>query len=308
MSDASSRRIKFAYLHTTWNAEQHPIGELTHNGKKVTAENYAGGMHGNLFCPGCYERLTRVPRAKLFFSNGRRACFSHLGSGSHVPCDLRSTRPEGKRYLTEEEARKAIADEELVVVSAFLSEPIGPANAAGIYDQTPVEDSSGPETEIPISRHSGKTFRLPTRISTIEALCRRFDVNLYRYFVLPGSSHAERLIDALADVRTVDSTTAVPRLYFGRILSSLNAGRTPKPSYLRMTKLACHPDVKDFYIKVVDSLQTKKGIGDKSQGRHILFWGMISMNGIGLCAEKLEWGQFALLPQMYEQMLPMRDA
>lgn len=308
MSEKDRGRIKFAYFHLTWNAELNSKIELRETGKKITTDAYSDEMHGYLFCPACFEPITRSPRDKPLFKNGRRACFSHLGSTRETPCDLRSTKPEGKQYLTQEEASQAVANDELVVISSFLSEPKGPESAAGVYDQTPVEDQAGPISDVPISRHSGETFRLPTRISTIEALCRRFDANLYRYFVLPGSNNAVRLIDALTDVRSVDSATTTPRLYFGRIRKSFNAGRTPKPSNLRMTELACHPDVKDFYVKVTDRLQSKKGISDDSKDRHILFWGKIGVNGIGLCIQDLEWGQFALLPKKYESLLPSSEA
>jgi len=308
MSEKDSSRIKFAYFHSTWNALANTHSELEHAGRKITPDEYLDEMHGKLFCPGCFEAITRAPRDKSLFSNGRRACFSHLGSTRHIRCDLRSTKPEGKQYLTQEEASRAIANDELVVISSFLSEPVGPEFPAGIYDQTPVEDQTGPVSEVPISRHTGQTFRLPTKLSTVEALCRRFDSNLYKYFVFPGSSNAVRLIDALADIRSIDSTTTTPRLYFGRIESSFNAGRTPKPTNLRMTKLSCHPMVKDFYVKVIDRLQGKRGITDDSKDRRILFWGKIGINGIGLCVEDLEWGQFALLPQKYEKYLPAANA
>lgn len=71
-----------------------------------------------------------------------------------------------------------------------------------------------------------------------------------------------------------------------------------------MTQLACNSAVKDFYVKVIDRLQTQKGISHESKGRYLLFWGPIGVSGIGLCAQKLGWGQFALLPEKYEHLLP----
>lgn len=75
--------------------------------------------------------------------------------------------------------------------------------------------------KVPISRHSGQKFRLPSKLSTIETPCRRFDVNLYRYFVFPGSKSAVRLLDALTDIRNVIDTADTPGLYFGKINQSL---------------------------------------------------------------------------------------
>ncbi|RYH00460.1 MAG: hypothetical protein EON58_00065 [Alphaproteobacteria bacterium] len=264
-------------------------------------------MRGRLTCPGCREPLTRTPEAKAMFTNGRSACFAHLPSSRHVLCDLRSTKPEGKVFETEEEAKQAIASDELVVISGFLKEPAVLDTPVGTYDQTPVEAITGPISDVPISRHSGETFKLPSKLSTIEALCRRFDVNLYRYFVFPGSKTAVRLIDALTDIRTVAETSDTPGLYFGRIRKSYNVGQVARPTYLRMTELVCAPGVKDFCIKVIDRVQGQRGVNDDSKGRYVLFWGPIGVNGIGLCAERLAWGEFALLPEKYERLLPLSD-
>ncbi len=307
MSESQTSRIKFAYFHASWRSSDGSRSDLRQTARKIAAEDYVEKMHGKLFCPGCYEPLTRSPRDKPLFRNGRRACFAHLPSEQPVPCDLRSAKSGGKHFLSEEEALQAIANQELVVISSFLNEPEVPFAPAGIYDQTPVEEATGPVSEVPISRHVGETFRLPTRASTVEAICRRFDLNLYRYFVFPGTNAAVRLIDALTDIRLVDSEREHPALYFGRIVTSFNAGQTPKPTNLRMTELACHRGVKDFYVKVVDRMQTQKGISEQSRGRFVLFWGSIGVSGIGLCVEDLAWGEFALLPQMYEQLLPSME-
>ena len=37
--------------------------------------------------------------------------------------------------------------------------------------------------------------------------------------------------------------------------------------------------------------------------RHVLFWGVVTFNGIGLCVQGLNWGEFALLPVQYEGLL-----
>lgn len=308
MTESSVSRIKFAYFHPTWQSGRDSWDVLKETARRVAPQDYTSDMRGHLTCPGCREPLTRTPEAKAVFSNGRKACFAHLPSSRDVTCELRSTKPEGKLFETEEEAKQAIASDELVVISGFLKEPAVLDVPVGVYDQTPVEDASGPVSEVPISRHSGQKFRLPSKLSTIEALCRRFDVNLYRYFVFPGSKSAVRLLDALIDIRDVTDTADTPGLYFGKITQSFNARpKDPKPQYLRMTALACSGEVKDFYIKVVERVQAQKGITNDSKGRYVLFWGKIGVNGIGLCAENLAWGEFALLPQKYESMLPLSE-
>jgi hypothetical protein len=214
MSESPVSRIKFALHHATWRRGIDSRAALHAGARKVTPGEYATTMDRHLFCPGCFEPLIRTPKGKDYFKNGRVACFAHLPADFPIPCDLRSTKPEGLKFETEEEALQAIASNDLVVVSDFLSEPAPPLTPTGLYDQTPVEDQSGGVADVPISRHSGKPFRLPTRVSTVESICRRFDVNLYRYFIFPGSNVAFRLLDILTDVRKVTEPTEVPSLYF----------------------------------------------------------------------------------------------
>lgn len=71
-----------------------------------------------------------------------------------------------------------------------------------------------------------------------------------------------------------------------------------------MTSLECHKDIKDFYLKSTDASQQAKGINDDTRGRYVIFWGTIEENGIGLCVNRPTWGEFALLPQQYERLLP----
>jgi hypothetical protein len=261
-------------------------------------------MDQHLFCPGCFTPLVRTPKDKAVFSNGRKACFAHIPTYRSVPCDLRSTKPEGKSFVDEEEAKRAIENHELVVVSSFLDSPPDSSEIkSGVYDQTPVEDIDGPISNVPIARHTGDTFLLPTKISTVNSLCRNFDHNLYRYYVFPGQRAATRLVDALVSIRSVTETTDTPRLYYGRIRHSFNAGRSPKPTNLRMTELFANDAVKDFYLKDVDSIQAEKGISDTSANRIVLIWGVITWNGIGLCINRPKWGEYALLPSKYDALL-----
>lgn len=296
-------RIKFAYYSTTWHPGMAAEG-LAASATPVTADEYVEAMHGRLYCPVCRTALTRTPRDKPFFKNQRAACFAHLPSNSNVPCDLKSSKPEGMRFNSEEAAAEAIANEELVLVSGFLDAHPEVPDAVGEYDQSQVESIDGPLSQVPISRHRGQIFRLPTKVATVTGICRRFDQNLYRYYVFPGMSNAMRLADVLHDIATVTHETDSPNLYYGKILSSRTMGRNPQPHNIRMTRLECHADVPDFYLKLEDRHQQEKGISDDSVGRFVLFWGKVSVSGIGLAVARLGWGEFALLPTKYEPLLP----
>jgi hypothetical protein len=302
---STENRIKYALYHEDWNYGDDTPRRLLEEASRVLVLDYAPHMDGKLFCPVCTTNLTRTPKEKSVFSNGRRACFAHLPSYVDVKCDLRSKKPEGRNYNSEEEARQAIEHRELVVIHSFLESPPDIAGLeSGTYDQSQVEDQNGPETEVPIARHHGQQFTVPTRISTIAALCRNFDANLYKYYVFPKSNAAVRLIDALIDVESVEKTDDTPRLYFGRILSTRNAGINPKPTNLRLTWFKHHQEVKDLCLKDKDATQLSKGINDESRDRVVIFWGKITESGIGLCINKPGWGEYALLPSKYNDYLP----
>lgn len=295
-------RIKYALHLDDWSFVNGNKSVLKKNAKKVLVSEYETAMSGQLFCPECCANLYRSPKTKDVSDNGRKAYFGH-SKGTKTDCGLRTKRAEGKKYLTEEEAKKAILNEELVIVEGFLkTKPVAPQKNAKEYDQTPVEELDGPETNIPIGRHRGESFTLPSKFKTVRGLVTKFDENINRYFFMPRGQYAVQLIDLLTNISTVSEVDEKPRLYYGKIIRSFNAGKTPKN--IRMTKLSFrHKNYKDFYFKQTDEDQQQKGINGESKGRVVLIYGVVTESGTGLCLENLGWGEFALLPQKYEKLL-----
>ena len=301
-SNEATRRIKFAYFLPSWDFEVGDPGALRRDGQQVTPTEYDSEMEGSLFCPACFTNLIRVPKGKDYFSNGRDAYFAHSRIYQSVPCTLRSKKPEGKRYESYEEARQAIENQDLVIVSNFATnEPSLSDDQCGEYDETPVEDVEGPTANLPIARHSGETFPLPSRVTTVAGMCRNFSDNLYKYYVFPGRQLPVRLVDTLIDVATVTDEDDVPRLYYGIIMQSFNAGRTSTNT--RMTQLRCHGGVADFFLKDTDRVSQRKGIHDDTRDRVVLVFGKVVASGIGLAFENLAWGEYALLPDRYKHFL-----
>ena len=301
----SNRRIKFAYQMEHWSYEKGNPALLRANAKKIIPSEYKTDMNGSLFCPGCFTNLNRVPKEKEHFTNGREAYFAHIRTYKDVKCDLKSIKPEGKRYENWEEAKKAIDDENLVIISSFLkSKPEPKEDQPAIYDETPVEDQAGPTTEVPIGRHNGETFALPSRIKTVAGLCRNFDENLYKYFHLPNKKYAVRLIDLLKSVKTISEETDLPSFYYGKIVSTAHLGEHKKPTNFRMTYLENNAEaVWDFCLKSQDKDQKAHGIDDNSVGRILIVYGTVKQNGTGLCFQGLGWGEFSLLPEKYNHLL-----
>ena len=197
--------------------------------------------------------------------------FSHLPSYREVDCRLRVPKPEGQLYETEEEAREAIENKQLAIIHKFKSEPpVENDSESEEYDQTAVEDEDGPVSAIPIARHTGETLNLPTKITTVAGICRKFDENYYKYFYMPNSNVAILLNELLHNVEDVIEEDDEPKLYFGVIRSSHVAG-AGSDSNVRMTRLVSNPAIKDFYLKDLNGVQKKHGINDNSAGRIVLF-------------------------------------
>jgi hypothetical protein len=302
----SNNRINHALYDPNWNYDRANRARPS-DAEIVLPWEYTADMAESLYCPECFTPISRSPKDKDRFSNGRVCCFMHRSAYRDVFCSLRTPLADGKRYLTEEDAREAVANDQLVIVNSFMQDrPSRPNGTAEQYGQSAVEDETGPATAIPIGRHRAEKFVLPSKITTIAGLCRRFDVNLYKYFVLPNNDVAQKLTDVLIDIATVTDECEVPRLYYGTILRSWNAGLSPKPSNIRMTELQAHPKVADFTIKVQAEKQEDQGINDESTNRIVLFWGKITASGVGLAASRLGWGEFGLLPQKYQKLLANR--
>ncbi|WP_396267063.1 hypothetical protein [Ideonella sp.] len=90
---AAKSRIKFAYYDRFWDSKTGNRKVLEDRAEKVPPAGYEAHMDGFLYCPGCFTPLSRTPKDKQIFSNGRLACYAHLPSNQHVLCDLKSAKP-----------------------------------------------------------------------------------------------------------------------------------------------------------------------------------------------------------------------
>lgn len=299
----SNNVIKFALYLEGWSYETGDKKTLKDKATDIPVTEYLKEMKGQIFCPECSVNLYRSPELAAISRNGVKAFFAH--SGKYQPkCSLRVKQSKGKRYDSEEIAKKAIEDDELVVIKGFIKYKPEPPELDGAqeYNREPVEDMDGELATVPISRHNGENFTLPSRITTVKGICTEFNKNLYKYFYLPGSKYAVQLKNLLVDVRTVTDIDSVPRFYYGTIVQSWNSGK--KPGNVRFTKFDFAPgNYIDFCLKVSDGLSNSRGINDDSKGKVVIMFGTVTRNGIGLCVENVGWGEFAVLPSKYEYLL-----
>ncbi|WP_305821603.1 hypothetical protein [Massilia brevitalea] len=300
---AQQNRISYAWWLNGWDFEARDVATLTENGEAIPPEDYALEMKGSIFCPGCFTPLFRSPAEGAHFANRRVARYNHYASFAHIECGLRSPKAEALKFATEELAQQAIENGKLTVVHEFRSaapEAEGNLGAAGGIAFH--EDVDGPVSAYPVSRYKGESFALPTKISSVASICRRFDRNLFKYYVFPGRANALMLSAELTDIRTVVQPDETPRLYFAEIVRTEKMGKSDQN--LRMTYFACHANVHDFCMKATIAEQSEKGIDENVVRRFILIWGVVTESGIGLCINRPKWGEYALLPAQYERLLP----
>ena len=273
---------------------------LERKGIPLTPEEFDVSMKGKIFCPICTTPLSRSPDMRSVSTNSRTAHFKHKPTYSKVPCRLKTKKKEGLSYKNEEEASKAIEDEALVIVSDWMSQPPSDdddLDENGEFNQTAIEDEDGPDTEIAIGRHKGREFKLPSKISSVTALCRDFDKNLHRGYHLPDSKFPMLLSDMLFDTdRITEDTDKKKRLFFGKIVD-----------YRRLSKRNIiyieNEEFGEFKIYTWPRFDERKHIDGKSEGRYILFHSTLSWEG-GIPRSFVDnWGQYSLLPQKYEKHL-----
>lgn len=299
MSETAKHRIPYALLcNFNWRYGEHSGSLLIASSKEVTPEEYDQSMMGRLYCPECKTPINRSPRKTLVMSNSRTAHFRHLPSYSHVLCNLRTSKPKGKRFINEEIVYQAEEKEDLVTVNSWAKEPpLGDEfETRGEYGQTQIEDSKGEETEEPIGRHSGDSFDTPRNIETVAAICTNFDKNLNVGYFLPNSQHSGLLKDLLFDVSRLDEgCSRSARLFFGRIYDYRTLTNR------NVIELIVRDDPRlIFRLYTYPYNDERKRLDIDIRQRYIIFHSDFYHERNGFLACKLdEWGQYSILPDKY---------
>ncbi|GAA5003343.1 hypothetical protein GCM10023206_06960 [Acinetobacter puyangensis] len=306
-------KIETAFYLDNWTYENGDIKDLIDNSIHIKANEFELSMKGNIFCPSCKTPLSRVPTDGNILTNNRNAFFRHLPRFKDVKCSLRTPEGNGKKYSNEEQAKKAINDGELIIISKFISEPVenNSTDKTKPYDFEFIEDEEGEITGIPISRHQGEKLNLPTRIMSIQALCVNFDKKLHAYIYFPNMQKALTLKDTLINIQELDEPRMremaqdidqIPSLFYGKIKISKFL-RNANDDYIRMTFLEKHDSIIHFSLKIKSKLQDRRGIREGGcSGRFVLFWGTIKESGVGFSVSP-SWGEFGLLSEKYNKFL-----
>ncbi|EMJ4840977.1 TPA: hypothetical protein OT801_003947 [Morganella morganii] len=301
------QRIKYVYYLNSWDFGD-DINVLISSAEIVTPEEYRPEMESNIYCPKCYTPLVKVPKNRPQTTDGKQAYFSHKKSYLHIECKLRSLKGQEKYFDSEELARQAIENGNLVIIQNFLErKPQIHTVTNEEFGQIYVEDTDGNDVAVQIGRHNGEIFSLPSNITTVAGLCRNFDKNYYKYYLLPNERNPERLDRLLTDIKTVSDINDIPKLYYAKIISSSSYSADTS---IRMTRLdwGRNGSYSDFYFKQRNGDCRDRGLTDRTpRGQYILMYGKVTTNGTGLCIEALNWGEFALLPEKYNKILDIKN-
>lgn len=303
--DMLQRRIIHALYLENWSYESGSRATLLKDAQRVQPSEYELEMKESLFCPMCFTNLNRIPHNKDHTTSSIDAYFRHSSTYKKIPCELRTTQGKGKKYSSVESVSQAIDNDELVIVKSFMQEKPEQilSSTPRIFEEVQIDDINGPETEVPLSSHSGEIFKVPSKITSLRGICHNFDKNYYRYYFLPGNQSAIALTLLLNDVRNIVDVDDKQKLYFVKLQNSIHHGHNPHDDNIRMTYIECSSQVKDFCIKTKHKLQNEHGIGDSSQGRYALVYGKVTKSGLGLCFENLGWGELSLLPEKYNYLI-----
>jgi hypothetical protein len=300
---ANANRIPFAWYLAGWEYGKSDVSRLKKTGDRIGPSEFREEMAGHIFCDECNTPLSRAPKEADVFKNSRHAHFRHKPAYKDVPCSLRTKRGPGFQYESEEELNQAIENESLVIVGGWQAEPpendVDETDADAVFDQTQLIDKDGPKTDIPLGRHTGKRFQVPSKLTTVLAICRNFDKNLDRGFFFPDSQYATRLEEKLFDTALL--TTEPPKeshLFFGRIVSF---GRLN-----RRDKITLRSD-EGVTVRVYTwpHQDERKHLDATATGRILLFYASLYTENDGVLACKIDaWGAYSLLPEKYEHCLP----
>lgn len=304
-----SNQQKIAKLLDGFDISLSSLEYLNTSGTTVMLNEATRDMKDKLFCPKCGVAVFRNPSEGIF-SNGRKASFSH--KQSEIPCIWRSKRKIGLHFENESEALHLIESDQLAIVSGFMQQQPEPTpNESGIYDQTPVESEDGENIDLPIPRHHGATVSLPSKIMSVNGICKNFHKNYEKFFILPNLDQPELLSSLLVNIDslTEDELNTISidgdqkeRLYYGRI-TAVRDFEPKRDDNIRFVYLKEHHTVRDFCLKGYIGDLNRHGLKENNINQYLLIWGKITSNGIGYSIDHPSWGEYGILPLKYNTLL-----
>lgn len=294
-----NHRIPFGYYLIEFQYPDDSLNKLVNKGEVVTPEDYETDMKGNIFCPSCTVPLSKVPSDENVTTSGITTHFRHRRGYDIVPCDLRTTTPKGKKFNSEESIKKAIDDGTLAIIEKWSENPpeVVDKKQGAQFTKAQIEDIEGEEIELPIGRHNGEGFKVPSIITSVNSLCNNFPENLVKYFFFPGSQHPNLLKDVLVNAEEANDDHLNREIfYYGEIV------RFSRLSARNVIRLR-NKNFDEFNIFTHPEHDERRHIDLRSKGRILLVHGTLTPYSDQPRIKIDAWGQYSLLPEKYESII-----
>ena len=303
--EEKKHRIAYAFYSNRWEYGVDHKDKLEEYSTPIVPEEFSNEMKGKISCPLCATPLQRSHSLNSVSRNNITAHFKHGDKQKYIEssrCGWRTPSSQGFRYGNEEEANQAVENKDLTIVHDWAESP--PTNyndidEDGEYNRTAIEDENGPDVELAIGRHRGDMFKVPSRISSLMAVCRHFPLNLRKGFYFPNSQYPMMLSDQLYSADSLaDPLPSKETIFFGQIEAY---SRLMYRNVIYIKSKSKH-EVKIYTVPEYDE---RKGIDGEAKGRYMLFSANVyNEGGVDIVACKvLKWGAYSLLPKKYEKYL-----
>ena len=272
---------------------------LLETSEYIAPDEYAKEMKGFLFCSQCTVPLDRVPIEKNITSSGKEAHFKHHRGYAEIPCIFRSPPNKKVLYNSEETVRQAINNGELNIISSWKNSPPEEKDVqiSGINNVNALVDESfsGENVDLPLGRHNGEKFNVPSKVTTVQSICTELPDKLNKYFYFPKSSNPVMLLDALVDIRNyIDDWRGSSYLYYGKIVSFCSL------DYRNLIKLGGNGKIVEIYTD--KKFDVGRRISNLSIGRWMLVYGSLTKHTPPRIMTPV-WGEYCLLPPKYESII-----
>jgi len=301
--------IKFAVYYEKGEGDRALAQEELDTGKLVAVTGMSADMEGHVYCPQCGHTIFRSP--KLGNQNSTRPpYFSHKKDVNHK-CELKSEARYTRRYKLECDALKDIVNNRLVVIHGFSDDKR--SLESDYVGKHYVEAKPDTKRMVKLGKDDSvdKVFSLPSTMTSMTTVCRNFDLNLNRFFVLPDGQVAKKLFALLANVNKVSETTSRKGFYFGRIIKVESGGNQQDNvlnfhlEYSEREGLIDEKEatINDFTLRTTNSIADQIGLHQNVIGRYLIMYSDIRGRGRGLSVRESKSSEVALLPQKYDHLL-----
>jgi len=274
-------------------------------GTLVTPETMTVDMSNHIYCPECGFPVFRSPRLGNQQAI-RQPFFSHKPDVQHE-CELKSKSIPIRRYNDKNEVLKDIETGSLVIIHEFSDDEIDEKSKNSSQHFVQSGNSNSRNLKLVGKGKNKEVNSFPSSMTSLKTICRHFDENLTKWFVLPEEHAPKKLVHLLVNVESIEAIDLEKSICYGRITKVERSGTRDDNvvnfhlAYER--RVANKQTIADFTLRTTNIQAYRMGLNDSCVGHYLLMYGSIQERGIGLCIWDAKKSEVALLPQKYDYLL-----